>query len=672
MFPAAIVVLALAAPWYVDGDARCPGDGSDTAPFCAVQGAFDNEALAAGDEILVRAAAVPYAGARIGDVSPRVSGTAEAPITLRADDGHSPIIAGEISIQHCAYWTIRGLVFHGEGDASPTNAIDIFTDGVVGEVHGIVVEDNTILGFGGAPELDEGAYGSTGVINIGSWTPDDTPMLIGPIIRNNRVRASRGAGIHLIRTRGAVVEGNEIADLGCQLDTSYLDEETMEFYTRAAVVGLRVRRSPDARIVRNRIDDLDHATCAPFDVDSDGVYGIWADGALEVEIDHNLVRGIGAQPGEGMGIATTGSSHDARVHHNIVIDADRCGICNGIEAPGGADRLRYVNNTIVGGAEHGIDLMQGDGAFIGNNLITGSDDAAIRILAVEGYVTNWSADDNLYWDEGAGDGIGQIGWTVETDLATWQSDCSCDASSVVGDPMLPGSAALEDFTVATASPAVDAGGEYPEVAGYNGLAPDVGALEAPVAIAASMAANEPTVVRLLVEHSAEGALVIDPGCLGLAVEVDGEAMALVGCSTSGPSEIVVELAEPVWAGQSVVLAHAGSTITDTARIGGLISAFLRPFDLAVDNAVRGDPPDDTGTTTDAPPSTDTSSTTSDVADTSGTGPELDAGAGYPDAGACECSNRASGSATWAWLLLLMHRRRRRAIRSPSRGPQRGS
>jgi hypothetical protein len=657
MLPAIALAPALLvfAPWYVDGDARCPGDGSDGAPFCTVQGAFDNAALAPGDEILLRTAAVPYEGARIGDngAPPAVSGTAEQPIVMRPDDGHSPVLAGALAIHHCAYWTVRGLVFHGAGDDSPLFAIEVFTDGVVGEVHGIVVEDNTILGFGDAPELDVGPYSSVGIISVGSWTPDDTPMMIAPIIRNNRVRDSRGPGVSVGRARDALIEGNEIVGLGCQLENSYLEAE-MDYYARAAVIGVRVRRSAGARIVRNRIDDLDVASCDLFDVDSLGVYGIWADAALEVEVDHNLVRDIGMQAGAGMGIAITQSSHDARVHHNIVTRADRCGICNGIESPGGADRVRFVNNTIVGGAQYGFDLMQGDGAFIGNNLVSGTQDAAIRILAVEGYATNWSADDNLYWDDGSGAGIGQIGWTVETDLATWQSDCGCDASSVVADPILPGSAAPEDFTVAATSPVIDAGSELAEVEAWNGAAPDVGALEAPVPVSASIAADEPARVHVIIEHNGAGALAVDPDCLGLSVEIDGEAAALDGCSTQGNGEIVVELAQPVWAGQAVMLVHAGSTITDGARIGGLVDAFLRPFDLVVDNAVQDDAPADTGTTTDVEPGTDTTNSTggADVTGTdTGAEPGIDDGS-YPDAGACECSTRATGALAWAWLLLL--------------------
>src|SRR5687768_2091727 len=100
MMPALVHVLWVAAPWYVDGDAQCPGDGSDAAPFCTLQGAFDNDALAAGDEILVRTAAAPYEGARIGgtDAPASISGTTDEPIVLQPDAGHSPVLTGGIEL----------------------------------------------------------------------------------------------------------------------------------------------------------------------------------------------------------------------------------------------------------------------------------------------------------------------------------------------------------------------------------------------------------------------------------------------------------------------------------------------------------------------------------------------------------------------------------------------
>ncbi len=654
------LALTLAAPWYVDGDARCPGDGSDGAPFCTVQRAFDNPALAAGDEIRLRTAALPYAGARIGDAdgTAPVSGTAAAPIVLRPDDGHGPVVAGTIAVLNASHWTIRDLVFHGEGDASPTRAIDVFSDGSEGDVVGIVVERNTVLGFGGAPELDEGPYASAGVISVGSWTPDGTPVLVAPIIRDNHVRQSRGAGIHVALAADALVEGNEISALDCQLDYSYLDEGTMAYVTRAAVMGMRVRDSPRPHLVGNRIEALDVAGCAVFDVDTHGVYGILVDDSILAEIDHNLIRDIGLAPVEGMGINIAQGTDDARVHHNIIAFADRCGLCNGLASPGGGNRTRYVSNTIVGGSEHGIDVMEGDAAFIGNNLVSGTADAAIRILAVEGWATGWSADDNLYWDGGTGEDIGQIGWTVETDLATWQSDCGCDADSLVADPILPGSPAAEDFTVATTSPAIDAGAELDEVGAWNGAGPDIGALEAPLAREAAIAVDEPDTIRLQIEHNGTGELTVDPSCLGLAVLVDGEVATLVGCTVLG-TEIAIVLAEPVWAGQSVVLVHTGGTITDGARIGGLVSAFLRPFELTVDNAAQGEPPADGSSTSDAPPSTDTTAASSDT----GTGAAQTPGSGFPDASACECSSGASHPRAWPWLLALATVRRRRRERA---------
>lgn len=606
---------------YVDGDATaCPGDGSDATPFCTLQDALDDPSLAAGVHIRVRTAAGPYAGA---DAS-GIDGEADAPIVLEPDDGHTPIIAGRVSLVASSHWTIRGLMFDGSQLDANVEAIDVETTEEI--VEGIVVEGNTILGWGGAPITDPSDDGySGGAITVAAYvTEGSAAAMVGPRIVGNRVLGPRASGIRLYDVVDGVVEGNEITGARCQWELGNSGVHS---------TGIRVHRGSGSTVRGNYVHDF-----APS-CEIDGtrrMIGIWLQTAQDAEITANLVRGIVVDGSYGMGIDLINGSNDARVHHNIVTDVGQCGLCLGAVAAGGGDRTRWVANTVVHAGDYGMDVYQGVGPDVRDNLFVDAGEAFVRVFHT---ATEVAIDHNLYWTSGDA-AVGRLDYTDQIDLATWIDACACDQASVFADPRLPD--APEDVTPGRDGAAIDAGIDDALVAYHNGAAVDFGALEAPVPGAARIDADDPTAIVLAIESSGAAPLRFDPGCVGLTATGDGEPLRLVGCELADGGALRIELDEPALAGAIIELAYAGASISDSARIGGLVDAIVPASTIAVDNGSTELP---AGSGTDTTTSGSSGSTTgADPAETSR---------------GCGCGQgRAAGGL--AWLALLLLRRRRRA------------
>ena len=119
------VVLAglwFAAPVYVDGDAKCPGDGTSETPYCSLQAVRDNDPFEPGTEYLIRDAEEPYT-----DVDNVVTfnrdGTEDEPLTLAPDVGHSPILRHAIELANCSHWVVRGLTERESTGALPSRSL---------------------------------------------------------------------------------------------------------------------------------------------------------------------------------------------------------------------------------------------------------------------------------------------------------------------------------------------------------------------------------------------------------------------------------------------------------------------------------------------------------------------------------------------------------------------
>lgn len=651
--------LWLAATWRVDGDATaCPGDGSEDTPFCTLQDAFDNPALAGGDEIVVRDAATAYAG---GEVT-SVDGSAGAPIVLRPDDGHAPRIGGMVELTASSYWIVRGLTFDAGGGQPGHTAIAVTTGAEV--VEGIVVENNTIVGWSGALITAPENGFSGGIISISSYPGTQPRAMLEPIVRGNRIVGGRGKAIFVTNTVGGTIEGNDIAELGCQMETN-----------GPGIIGIHVDDTDGSVVARNRIRDFDASVCSLGG--ERRVTGVWLQGARDIEVHHNLVQRLGGQAQTGAGINLIHRADDCRIHHNVVVDADQCGLCNGVQGSNGGDRARFVANTVIGGRGNGLELVSGEDTEFLGNVVVGAAEAQVRILRTaeitfEGGVSTWVFDGNLYLPAPGEDNIARFEFSAPVDFESWSSECGCDASTIVADPMFPAGGA-EDFTAATNSPIVDAGVELPEIEAWNGDGVDLGAVEAPLFVSASIAAEDPDTIRVVLQ-SETSALRHDPSCSGFAIEIDDAPVAAVACDLEGDA-IAVRLAEPAHAGDTVVLAYAGSSISNSDAIGGVVHGLLQPFEIDVDNGSQEMPPDESGDvdsdgsagepTTDASGSSDASAsgtpstTAASEGDTDGTG------ASYPGVDGCSCSSRPRAWPLFIALLPFAFRRRR-AIRNRGR------
>jgi hypothetical protein len=113
-----VVVPVQAAILYVDNNVACPGSGTFTTPYCAIQNAFN--VVNAGDTIRIRTGTSVYDQAAL--VVNR-SGTSGSPIILEPDTDASFIIRDSgngalraaIWIRNSDYWIVRNLTFDDTG-----------------------------------------------------------------------------------------------------------------------------------------------------------------------------------------------------------------------------------------------------------------------------------------------------------------------------------------------------------------------------------------------------------------------------------------------------------------------------------------------------------------------------------------------------------------------------
>lgn len=259
-------------------------DGSAASPWLTIQHAVDN--VQPGDLILVHAGT--YAGARI-----EVSGTAVAPITLRANDGEAVLINqpgannkhdSNLELETwegsetVAYWVIEGL----EVADAPNWGIDI-RGSETAHSHHITIRGNTVHDNG--------------------WTSGTT-------------------GIFAAFTDDVTIEGNE----------SYHNGEH----------GIYVNNSSDRFTIRGNVvhDNANSGIHLNGDIESGGD-GVMTDGLVENNVIYNNGTGGGA------GINMDGVS-DSLVLNNLIYQNHASGIAifqeNGAEC---SQNNRIWHNTIA-------------------------------------------------------------------------------------------------------------------------------------------------------------------------------------------------------------------------------------------------------------------------------------------------------------------------------------
>lgn len=636
---------------YIDADFACGGDGSSASPFCSLQEAFDSPSLAPGLHLRVRDASQAYEGAV---ATPGESGAEGSPIVLEPDVGHDPTIGGQVELDGAAYWRIRGLRFEPVAGGGPHAVFARARSGAI--LRGVEITGNRIVGWGGAnPLIDASA------IRLSS--PTDGADVLDATVERNTIEHARSQGIAVSGASGVLIAGNTVRRLRCGADYR----------------AIFVERSPNARVTGNQVLDFDFEEC-PSEGDTPRIMAILLLGQDGGRVDHNLVRGVARAEGQGaagdsvQGIGLVNGCQDIDVDHNIVVDTEDCALCVGIDYSNSGSRIRFVANTLVPGGDVGLELDDlATEITLENNIMARATETLVRVRSADQLS---SVDNNLYANDDP-ERVGQCGGGAQVrDLAGWQNACGVDAASLFGDPMIPAlSAASDNFTPASASLPVDLGAVVGGlVVDFHGRAPDAGALEAPLPVAAEVEAATPARIRLELQQGAGGELLYDEGCTGFSATADGAPLEMSSCSRAASDLIEFDLVGPVYANQAVTLAYNGTHITDTAAVGGIIGAQLQPFNLDVDNgSTEPEPASDTGSSTsgDAPGSSsgDDSETTPPTSDgpmsttTNGgstegattnaaTDSETDATGGATESDGCGCRSPKQRSPGWAALFGL--------------------
>lgn len=616
LFGYVVASVVFAESLYISGDAKqCESaDGSAGAPYCSLRDAVDADTFVAGDELLFLDASQPYDDDETVEIINR-SGTAEAPLVLAAAEGHSPVIRHAVRFSgSTSHWIVRDLTF--DGSVSTSLRAVSFSAGA-STVTNVRVENLDIRDWGAANTAGSASHAAAIAVNAG-----DDGDFTNVVIRGNRVTNGKGGGISSSRVDDVVIEHNTIDGLVCAPGIYDAD---------AAVIGLYAGRGRDAWIRFNTVRNLDASDCA---VPGDGtarVVGVLLQSNDDTEIARNWISDIGMGAGNGgMGLLTAQASDDPWAHHNVIVDAEQCGLCDDFTYSAGGVRTLFEHNTVVGG-EVGVALYYPRDLILRDNVVTGATDFAVRMFRTpinpdDMTELSWTLERNLYDAES---GLFRLEYNNDFDLAGWQDACNCDEASVDAPADLGLSA--EDFTPNVSSPAVDLG-DAAQRDPFNGSAPDAGALEGPEIVSATVRELEPDQILLVFGPGGTSPLRFDAGCSGFTVDVDGDLTSMVGCESTGGA-ITIRLEHDVLAGEAVTLAYAGPWVRDSSGLGGVLDAVLQPQEIAVVNesSVLGGSEASTG-----------SGGSDDAGSTSTTGAAGTTSTGSGDDGAGEASSGEAG------------------------------
>ena len=650
---------------YVDGDAhagdppdQCPGDGSDASPFRSIDCAFASGTIRAGTTLQLRDSDIPYAGANSA-AHALPSGTETDPIVIEPAPGHAPIITGPVTLAGLRYWTLRDLVFDGSGGGTPsTEAIRIASDGIDTTL-GVRIEGVTIRQW---PER--------GIVLQGT----SSAPLAGAVIQGNRIEGARDTGLWLADVASSTIALNEISELDCVAYAPFTlcDEcgpencalcgdclgvplgncgATSE-HEIGGQSGVRVLgNSFDIELVNNHFHDFLDDACGVERTRTAAVFITGAE-ARDSRIAHNLIERIApGNPDNGYGILMYQSAPGWLVERNVLTEIGHCALCEGDWLFYGSRQTQWLHNTVVGVTGSAIEIRWAAEAQLRGNLVADAPDAPVRVWA-DGVAEAPMFDNNLYWGGGGDLAVGRWGDDTPLSFLEWQIVCMCDPSSAWGDPHLPAAPPF-DPTPAEVSLAIDLVPAL-DARPFHGAAHDAGALEAPLALQARIRNDSPDLVRLTLQNEFAPPLTGFEGCVGFSVETSDVSLPLDSCAVVG-DELQLRLVEPADGGTLVTLTYAGGSVSDSAAIGGLLGARLRPMSLIVDNEAPLPSVDDT-----AGEASDSNGTTSTSTDPDG---GSDGGlSGDDEGGGCFC--RGDGSAPrsapspLAWLLPLLARRRR--------------
>jgi parallel beta-helix repeat protein len=427
VFCLAMQALAHGATLYVSPTGNdMTGNGTAGSPWRNIQFAINHASFTPGSEII----------AADGDYSPffiaKSGATANARYTIRAAAANTRIL-GEIA-----------------------------NDGRRASVH-ITANFVTVDGF--IVDVQKTAADTNGIRSRGIRVSGiDTQHVLGVRILNNKVSNAGWVGISTSYAQDVLIEGNEIS------------------FSRGQH-GVYVANSADGPIIRRNI--AHHNQMAGIQINSDPAAP--GDGIISnAVVEQNISYSNGAIGGGSFDFA---SIRNARIVNNLSYDNTGQGMVfwdDGFDPAFGCKDNLIANNTVVmpAGSGHVLSLRNGStGNTLRNNVLIHLDPSNNDSIAIdaESLTAAFSSNYNIVtrFENTAGSLVS---------LATWRTQTGQDMNSFVGTTSIFTNYAARVFTLAAASPALNAGTTVAQVTNDilgtprpQGAAFDIGAYETVVA-----------------------------------------------------------------------------------------------------------------------------------------------------------------------------------------------
>lgn len=281
---------AVSTAYYIDAaSGNDAASGTSPATAWKTLGAANLRTFGAGDSILLA-----RGGSWTGQLAPKGSGTAAAPITIAAYgtgaapriDGASVSTGGAVQLVNQSYWTISQLDIVSDSgvdnfgtlttDGTPRSGIQVRNTTANSTVRGITIQDNTVSEVNGCFHC----YGIDAHVN-GGIVVDTTAL---------------GANFD-----GVLIEDNHVENVGRTGITVW----DASYFTTSMTTVVQSALSTNVRIRGNTV----------IDPDSDGILAFGTDGAV---LEHNVVRGAGQRTIVGSSMSASAGLWPTRAMNTLI------------------------------------------------------------------------------------------------------------------------------------------------------------------------------------------------------------------------------------------------------------------------------------------------------------------------------------------------------------------
>jgi hypothetical protein len=476
-----LAVPSNATIYYVRQGALCPGNGGTSSEYCSIQNGI-NRSLGPGDRIRVRNGTYNEVATRNGGAN----GTLANPIVIEPDENHNPVLSnsacnqsvGIINLLNVDYWTIQGFTINDLGQCTSKHALT--AQASTRTSRGIIFSGNKVIRWGGPTQGGPSGTLQTGYATfyfVGGGATSQI-FLEDSAMFKNTIAGSLKAAIRDSHTRRSTISGNNISGVRCGL-------HTVDSYRSAE--GIKVAQSgQDGTYSDNFIHDFQSiADCAKVINKPPGrtffsFAWIYCDtGPQRGKVLRNRLTGTDVTDGNGVHIESR--CNDWEVRFNEVIGMNT-GLRSQAANCGANLRTKFEHNSISG-VRRGIIFRHGTQATARNNAIfvlANTPNSAFDVHPDAIPCGGHTIDGNIYWDGGALAKIGKWGVNKVANFWTWKSQCNCDGSSKVGNPLFT---SANDLRLQKGSPAIDGALDL-KLFTHSGNAPDVGFKEFPFSPAA--------------------------------------------------------------------------------------------------------------------------------------------------------------------------------------------